>query len=137
MNQVSLVKRLGVCGCLIGALTLGGCKQETPPAGAAAAKGPPPEVGVVTITPGSITLTTELTGGVAPQMAAEVRPQVGGIIKKRLFAEGSQVKAGAILYQIDPATYEAAVSSARAALVRLICKPGSLGWESASSRERL
>lgn len=118
MNQVSLVKRLGVYGCLIGALILGGCKQEAPQAGAAAAKSPPPEVGVVTITPGSITLTTELTGRVAPQMVAEVRPQVGGIIKKRLFVEGSQVKAGTTLYQIDPATYEAAVLNAKATLAK-------------------
>ena len=77
---------------------------------------PPPEVGVVTVTPQRVALTTELPGRTSAYLVAEVRPQVGGIILKRLFTEGSDVKAGEVLYQIDPATYQAAYASAKAAL---------------------
>ncbi len=65
-----------------------------------------------------VALTTELSGRTSPYMIAEVRPQVGGIIQKRLFTEGADVKAGAVLYQIDPATYQAADNSAKAILAR-------------------
>jgi len=65
--------------------------------------------------PQSVTLTTELPGRTSAHLVAEVRPQVGGIIQQRLFTEGSDVKAGQALYQIDPATYKAAFASARAA----------------------
>jgi membrane fusion protein (multidrug efflux system) len=61
-----------------------------------------------------VSLTTELSGRTAPQLIAEVRPQVGGIIQKRMFTEGSDVKAGQILYQIDPAAYQAAFASSKA-----------------------
>jgi membrane fusion protein (multidrug efflux system) len=83
-------------------------------------KGPagPPEVSVVTIQTQRVALTTELPGRTAPHLIAEVRPQVGGIIQKRLFIEGSDVKAGQVLYQIDPATYQAALASAKAAQAR-------------------
>lgn len=74
----------------------------------------PPEVSVVTIQPQRVALTTELSGRTAPYLIAEVRPQVGGIVKKRLFTEGSDVKAGQVLYQIDPSSYEAALASAKA-----------------------
>jgi membrane fusion protein (multidrug efflux system) len=63
-------------------------------------------------------LTTELPGRTSAYLIAEVRPQVGGIIQKRLFTEGSDVKAGEVLYQIDPAVYEATYNSAKAALAR-------------------
>jgi membrane fusion protein (multidrug efflux system) len=62
-----------------------------------------------------VALTTELSGRTSPQLLAEVRPQVGGIIQKRLFTEGSEVRAGQVLYQIDPASYQAAFASAKAA----------------------
>ena len=65
-----------------------------------------------------VTLTMELSGRISPQMVAEVRPQVGGIIQKRLFTEGGDIKAGEALYQIDPATYQAAYASAKAALAK-------------------
>ena len=82
--------------------------------------GPPPhrtpEVGFITIAPTSITLTMELPGHVSPNMISEVRPQVGGILQKRLFTEGADVKAGQILYQIDPTVYKAAYASAKATL---------------------
>lgn len=100
---------------LAAALLLSGCGKKNsaapPPAG-------PPEVGVVTVQPQRVALTTELSGRTAPHLIAEVRPQVGGIILKRLFTEGSDVKAGQVLYQIDPATYQAAFASARASQSR-------------------
>lgn len=79
---------------------------------------PPPEVAVVNIQPEKTTLTMELPGRVSALLVAEVRPQVGGIIKDRLFEEGSDVKAGDLLYQIDPAPYEASCAGAKAALLR-------------------
>ncbi|WP_449242168.1 efflux RND transporter periplasmic adaptor subunit [Desulfovibrio sp.] len=77
-----------------------------------------PQVGVVELTPQAVSLTTTLAGRTSPYLIAEVRPQVGGIIQKRLFTEGADVKAGDTLYQIDPATYQAAYDSAKASLAR-------------------
>lgn len=77
---------------------------------------PAPEVGVMTIKLQSQPLETELPGRTAAHMVAEIRPQVGGIILKRAFTEGANVKAGELLYQIDPAPYQAAYASAQAAL---------------------
>lgn len=99
---------------LLFALLLAGCQKQQP----AAAPPPPAEVGIITLAPTRTVLTTELPGRVAPHLIAEVRPQVGGIIQKRLFTEGSEVKAGQALYQIDPAVYQAELDSARAALAR-------------------
>jgi len=76
----------------------------------------PPEVSVVTVKPEPVELTTELPGRTSPYLVAEVRPQVSGILQKRLFEEGRDVKAGEVLYQIDPAPYEAAYERAKAAL---------------------
>lgn len=78
----------------------------------------PPEVGIMVVQPKQVSLTTELSGRTVPHLIAEVRPQVGGIIKKRLFTEGSEVKAGQLLYQIEPASYQAAFASAKAALAK-------------------
>ena len=93
-------------------LAISGCGKPAP------AKPPmaTPEVGVVVVQPERVSLTTELPGRTSAYLVAEVRPQVGGIIQKRLFTEGSDVKAGEVLYQVDPATYQAAYNSARAAL---------------------
>ncbi len=77
-----------------------------------------PEVSVITIQTQRVELTTELSGRVAASLTAEVRPQVGGIIQNRLFTEGSDVKTGDILYQIDPATYQAAQNVAKASLAK-------------------
>ena len=74
------------------------------------------EVGVYTVTSRSLPITAELPGRTAAYQVAEVRPQVGGLIQKRLYTEGADVKAGVQLYQIDPATYQAAYNSAKAAL---------------------
>jgi len=81
-------------------------------------QGSAPEVTVVNVQTERVSIITELPGRTSPYLIAEVRPQVGGIIQKRLFVEGADVKAGAVLYQIDPATYEASYSAAKAALAR-------------------
>ncbi|MDR3513539.1 MAG: efflux RND transporter periplasmic adaptor subunit [Caulobacteraceae bacterium] len=94
------------------ALVLQGCS----PHGQGGQNRGPAEVGVVTIEPQSVTLQTELPGRTTPYETSDVRPQVGGIIKARLFTEGSNVKAGQVLYQIDPAPYRAAYDQAAAQL---------------------
>jgi membrane fusion protein (multidrug efflux system) len=76
----------------------------------------PPSVGVITLRTQPVTLTTELPGRVTAYRVAEVRPQVSGILLRRTFEEGAPVKAGQLLYQIDPAPYEASLASARATL---------------------
>ena len=105
---------MAITGILAGSLMIAGCGKETtasvPP------KGEPPQVGVVKIVPRNVSITTELAGRTSSYLIAEVRPQVGGIVQKRLFTEGSNVRAGQVLYQIDPATYQAAFDSARAAM---------------------
>ena len=73
---------------------------------------------MITVQPERVMLTTELPGRTSAYLIAEVRPQVGGIIQKRLFTEGSDVKEGDVLYQIDPAAYQATYNSAKAALSR-------------------
>ncbi|MFM9927605.1 efflux RND transporter periplasmic adaptor subunit [Variovorax sp. H27-G14] len=88
-----------------------------PPGGAPPAQGMP-TVGVVTVQPQSVALSTELPGRTVPYLIADVRPQVNGIVKTRNFREGSDVKAGSALYQIDPATYKAAYDSNVAALAK-------------------
>ena len=95
-----------------GGLLLSGCNRQDQGAGHMGDQ--VPDVGVHTITARTLTLTTELAGRTSPYMISEVRPQVSGIILKRLFTEGGNVKAGAELYKIDPATYQAAYDSAKA-----------------------
>ncbi|UQY33124.1 efflux RND transporter periplasmic adaptor subunit [Pseudomonas fulva] len=100
-----------VSAIALATLTLAGCSDEAAP--------PPrqaPTVGIVTLQAEPYTLTTELPGRTAAYRIAEVRPQVDGIIQKRLFKEGSEVKAGEQLYQIDSAVYVAAAKSAEATL---------------------
>jgi membrane fusion protein (multidrug efflux system) len=108
---------VGLCLLMGMGLTLSACGKpdaEAAQEGAAA----PAEVGVITVQAQRVALTTELPGRTAAFMISEVRPQVGGIIQKRLFEEGSDVKAGQVLYQIDPATYQAAYDNAKAALAK-------------------
>src|SRR6187401_2002419 len=97
---------------LAAALALAACGKD--PGGAP----PPPEVSVVTLKPRSIEITDQLPGRTTAFRVAEVRPQVTGIVQKRLFAEGTEVKAGAQLFQIDSGSYRAALSAADAALKR-------------------
>lgn len=94
---------------------LGACSGgQTAPAREARAT----PVTVVTLQPESVTLTRELPGRTNPFLVAELRPQVSGIVQKRLFTEGGLVKAGQALYQIDDATYRADFASAKASLAR-------------------
>jgi membrane fusion protein (multidrug efflux system) len=93
------------------AALLAGCGHQIPPAAAPE----PPRVSVVTVRAQSVPVSSELPGRVVAYRSAEVRPQVSGIILKRLFVEGSEVKAGQQLYRIDPAPYKATYDSAVAA----------------------
>ncbi|ELQ9307318.1 efflux RND transporter periplasmic adaptor subunit [Serratia marcescens] len=95
-------------------LLLAACDGQN--AGAPAGAGAEQEVGVVTLCGQSVTLSSELTGRVNATMTSDVRPQVDGIIKQRLFTEGAEVKAGQVLYQIDPASYQASYDQAAAQL---------------------
>jgi membrane fusion protein, multidrug efflux system len=104
-------------GIIAVVLMAAGCGKETPASNASA--GGPPEVAFVMVKPERVRITTELSGRTSAYLIAEVRPQVGGIIQKSLFTEGSDVKAGQVLYQIDRAMYQAAYDSARAALDRV------------------
>jgi membrane fusion protein (multidrug efflux system) len=79
---------------------------------------PPPQVGVVTVQPATLTVTTELPGRLEAWRTAQVRARVTGVVKKRLFNEGTVVKAGQSLFQIDDATYRAALDSALATQAR-------------------
>ena len=100
------------------ALTLAACGQGKGGAGAGMGGGGPTPVGVVIAKTEPVALTSELTGRTSAHLVSEVRPQVGGIIKARLFEEGGYVRAGQALYQIDPATYQAAYNSAAAGLAQ-------------------
>lgn len=114
MNKKTAVRTGAVAAIAALALALTACgKQDN--AAAAPAK---PQVSVVTLKAEPVSLTTELPGRTSPFRVAEVRPQVNGIVLKRLFTEGGQVKAGQQLYQIDPALYQATLDSQRAALAR-------------------
>ncbi len=79
---------------------------------------PSPEVGVVTVEPEAVTLSSELPGRTSPFVISDVRPQVNGVIKARLFTEGSTVRAGQPLYQIDPAPYKATYDTQAAAVAK-------------------
>ena len=116
-------RSLRAAACCILALSLAACGggSDAPKAGAPAGGGgapPPPEVAVVTVEPQTAPLVTELPGRVEASRVAQVRARVNGIVQKRLFREGSEVKAGQLLFQIDPAPYQAAVDSAKATLAK-------------------
>ena len=105
------VKRIATMGVLVVGLITSGCGSQhaaTPPA--------LPEVGIVTVSPERVVLTTELPGRTSAYLVADIRPQVTGIIQKRFFDEGSDVRAGKVLYQIDPAPFQAAYDNAAANL---------------------
>ncbi len=104
--------RYALPGALLLAMALAACNSEK-----AAAPPPQPQlqVSVVSLHPQPVAITAELPGRVSASLIAEIRPQVSGIIKARLYREGSEVKAGDVLYEIDPAPYQAALDSALAA----------------------
>src|SRR5262249_50916212 len=104
------MSRFAVATLVLG-LVLAGCgrqqqQQQMPPAA----------VGFVTVAEQPVELTVELPGRTNPFAVSEIRPQISGIVKKRLFVEGSTVKVGQALYQIDPAPYQAAYDNAVATL---------------------
>ncbi len=101
-------------------IALVGCSKDPKDAqqGAAAQKMPPAEVGVIVAQPQTVEQSMELSGRTAAYQISEVRPQTGGVILKRLFAEGSYVQAGQALYQIDANTNRASADSARASVLR-------------------
>jgi membrane fusion protein (multidrug efflux system) len=103
-------KNLIALGLMAAGLWTAACRKP------AAAAPPAPEVGIVTLQAQRLVLTTELPGRTSAYLVAEIRPQVNGIIQKRLFQEGALVGAGDILYQIDPAPYRSAYEQAQAAL---------------------
>lgn len=107
-------EHLVVTGLVLSVLVSSSCK---PKASAVPSQAGPAEVATVTIRPERTVLTTELPGRTSAYLVAEIRPQVNGLIQNRLFREGSNVKAGDLLYQIDPAPYQAAYDQAKAALV--------------------
>jgi len=116
-NKAGLMAAAGV---LVVGLILGGCGQKT-------TKAPQtPEVAVVTIQTKPVAITTDLTGRTSANLVAEVRPQVSGVIQKRLFTEGSDVRAGQVLFQIDPALYQAALARSEANLAAIQLKADRL-----------
>jgi membrane fusion protein, multidrug efflux system len=102
------------------ALSLVACGQKRdgaaggPPGGGM----PPAQVGVVAVAPTTVSLTTELPGRLEASRVAQVRARAAGILRERVFKEGSDVKAGQLLFRIDNAPYQAAVASAQATLAR-------------------
>lgn len=102
---------------LVPLLLLAACgKSGAPAAGGAPGAMPPPQVSVVTVQPKDTPITFEYTGQTAGSRETEVRARVGGILQKRLFEEGSTVRAGAALFQIDPANLQTQVASTEAAI---------------------
>jgi membrane fusion protein (multidrug efflux system) len=107
-DRVKLIATIAVL--VVGLITSGcGSQQAAPQPGI-------PEVAIVTVNPERAVLTTELPGRTSAYFVAEIRPQVNGIIQKRLFDEGSDVRSGEVLYQIDPAPFQAAYDNAAANL---------------------
>ncbi|MEE3660654.1 efflux RND transporter periplasmic adaptor subunit [Brenneria sp. g21c3] len=116
MNKNRGLTPLAAVLMLSGGLILAGCdNSDKQQAGAQQAA---PEVGIVTLKTQPFNVTTDLPGRTNAYRIAEVRPQVGGIILKRNFIEGSDVQAGSSLYQIDPAPYQADYNSAKGSLAQ-------------------
>jgi membrane fusion protein (multidrug efflux system) len=106
------MKNLSILCLLIAASGMSCSRKQAPPP-------PAPEVATVTVARQPVLLTTELPGRTSPYLIAEIRPQVNGLIQKRLFTEGSDVQAGQELYQIDPAPFQATLDNAQAILPAL------------------
>lgn len=114
MTTQNLTTRILLSGLLL--LMIHGCgdKKDAAKAGPGGATPPPMMVAVITVAPENISNVTELPGRVEATRTAEVRARVGGIVQKRVFREGSDVRAGQVLYEIDPAPFQAAYNSAKA-----------------------
>ena len=111
MNTNNTVRTILIPALLI---AIGGCSKKEDAKAPANAAPPPPMVSVITVSPEQVTNISELPGRVEAVRTAEVRARVGGIVQKRYFNEGSEVRAGQPLYQLDPAPYMATFASARA-----------------------
>ena len=111
MSFYKTPKYIVTMGLVLAGLFVSGCKS-----GAGGPPVAPAEVATYTIRPEKVVLTTELPGRTSAYLVAEIRPQVSGLIQNRQFREGTNVKAGELLYQIDPAPYQAAYEQAKAAL---------------------
>lgn len=115
-NNLPPFKSVVLSGLIIlGCLELAACSKSEATSAAPAKN---PEVGVITVKAQPLTLNTELPGRTTAFMVADIRPQISGIVQKRVFTEGAFVKAGELLYQIDPATYQASYDSAKASLAK-------------------
>ena len=115
MNAYDKTPLIAALALAVAVLT--GCKEQISNAQAQAKSGmPPPEVAVVTVAPERVALTNELPGRLEATRVAEVRARVAGIVTKRVFQEGSEVKANEVLFRIDPAPFQATVNSVEAAL---------------------
>src|SRR5450830_152540 len=118
-NLVSKSIFFGACGVACVAMVLVACSAKTNQQAAAPGGGrPAAEVGVVTVAPRTVGLVTELPGRLEASRVAQVRARATGILQKRLFREGSDVKAGQPLFSIDAAPYAAAAASAKAGQAR-------------------
>lgn len=102
MRRIQMMPSVALAALVV----ISGCGKSAPP------PPPTPAVGVITVTQEAVTLTSELPGRIAAVETSEVRPQVAGVIRRRLFTEGSMVRAGQVLYEIEDAPYRAALGSA-------------------------
>ena len=125
-----MTSRFSRLAALVFVAALAACSKKEPP--------PPPKpatVGVFTVTAGSQAISTELPGRTKARLIAEIRPQVGGIVLRRLFEEGARVKAGQVLYELDPATFRAAVASAEASVSKAVATLGTARTTAARDAE--
>jgi membrane fusion protein (multidrug efflux system) len=106
MRRIKIMRSVALAALVV----TGACSKAPPP------PRPAPNVGVVTVKLEPVTLTTELPGRITAVETSEVRPQVAGVIRRRLFTEGSLVHAGQVLYEIEDAPYRAALGSAEGQL---------------------
>ena len=118
--------RPGLIAAMVCALSLAACGKDPASKGMPPGAGGPAEVGVVAVKQQRVAITSELSGRTAASVIAEIRPQIGGIVQRRLFAEGGEVKAGEVLYQIDPAVYQANSDSAKAGLAKALANQETL-----------
>ncbi|MGJ4925788.1 efflux RND transporter periplasmic adaptor subunit [Bradyrhizobium sp. HKCCYLS2038] len=116
MLREQLIRSVGAMFCVVSVITLAACSDKGGAAAPHASNAP--EVGVVSLVSAPVTLTKDLPGRITSMRIAEVRPRVSGIVIERSFQQGAMVEAGAVLYRIDPASFEVELEKARAALAK-------------------
>jgi membrane fusion protein, multidrug efflux system len=118
-SMISTQKRVSIAAIALVAASVAGCGDQIRSAQAQAPAGmPPPEVAVVTVAPERLALTNELPGRLEATRVAEVRARIPGIVTKRVFREGTEVKENDVLFRIDPAPFQATANSAQASLAK-------------------